>query len=147
MSERPKNGVDPDATVMLSRDDAPAPDPDATVMVPAHRQDDDATVFMPSQSADDDATVMMPARQVDDDATVMIPTGALAGLIGWVLPLAADHVRYGIGPAAASLAAIMGFSGKAFVPLILTCLVGLLLGLTGAWLASAARLLLVPATR
>jgi hypothetical protein len=30
---------------------------------------------------------------------------------------------------------------------ILTCVVGVLLGLTGAWLASAARLLLVPANR
>ncbi len=47
MSERPKDGVDPDATVM-----------------------------MPAQRADDDATVMMPARRVDDDATVMIPSGA-----------------------------------------------------------------------
>jgi hypothetical protein len=80
-------------------------------------------------------------------ARVAIPTGALAGLIGWVLPLASDQIRYGIGPAASSLAAIMGFSGKAFVPFILTCLVGLLLGLTGAWLASAARLLLMPTTR
>ena len=54
MSERPKDGVDPDATVMQSRNESPAPDPDATVMVPAHRPDDDATVFMPSQAADDD---------------------------------------------------------------------------------------------
>jgi len=80
-------------------------------------------------------------------ARLAIPTGALAGLLGWILPLAAEHVRYGIGPAAASLAAIMGYTGQAAIPVILTCLVGLLLGLTGAWLASAARLLLVPATR
>ena len=80
-------------------------------------------------------------------ARLAIPTGALAGLVGWVLPLAAEHLRYDIGPAAGSLAAIMGFTGQAAVPVILTCLVGLLLGLTGAWLASAARLLLMPATR
>jgi type VI secretion system protein ImpK len=79
MSERPKDGVDPDATVLLSRDNPePAPDPDATVMMPAHRADDDATVLMTSQRADDDATVMMPARPVDDDATVMIPPGSAA---------------------------------------------------------------------
>jgi hypothetical protein len=80
-------------------------------------------------------------------ARLAVPTGALIGLLGWILPLAGQHVRYGIGPAANSLAAIMGFTGQAAVPLILTCLVGLLLGLTGAWLASAVRLLLVPATR
>ena len=80
-------------------------------------------------------------------ARVAVPTGALAGVLGWVLPLAADHLRYGAGPAAGSLAAIMGFTGMAAVPVILTCLVGLLLGLTGAWLASASRLLLVPSTR
>jgi hypothetical protein len=80
-------------------------------------------------------------------ARLAVPTGALAGLLGWVLPLAADQVRYGIGPAASSLAAIMGFTGQPAVPLVLTCLVGLLLGLTGAWLASATRLMLMPSTR
>ena len=80
-------------------------------------------------------------------ARLAVPTGALAGLLGWMLPLAADQARYGIGPAASSLAAIMGFTGQAAIPVILTCLVGLMLGLTGAWLASAARLLLMPATR
>jgi hypothetical protein len=80
-------------------------------------------------------------------ARLAVPSGALAGLLGWMLPLAADHARHGIGPSASSLVAIMGFTGQAAIPVILTCLVGLLLGLTGAWLASAARLLLVPATR
>jgi type VI secretion system protein ImpK len=85
MSERPKDGVDPDATVMIPAqrpdDDAtvmiPAPraDDDATVMMPAPRPDDDATVMMPAPRADDDATVMMPAPRADDDATVMIPSG------------------------------------------------------------------------
>ena len=77
-------------------------------------------------------------------ARLAIPTGGLAGLLGWGLPLAAEQNRYGLGPAAGSLAAIMGFSNQAAVPLILTCLVGLLLGLTGAWLASAVRRAAVP---
>ena len=77
MSERPKDGVDPDATVMMPRGRSDEePDPDATVMVPAARVDDDATVMLPSQRVDDDATVMIPARNVDDDATVMIPGGS-----------------------------------------------------------------------
>ena len=80
-------------------------------------------------------------------ARLAIPTGAVAGLLGWGLPLAAEQNRYGLGPAAGSLAAIMGFTGQAVVPVILTCLVGLLLGLTGAWLASALRSLAVPTTR
>jgi hypothetical protein len=80
-------------------------------------------------------------------AKLAVPTGALAGLLGWVLPLAALQARYGIGPAAGSLAAVMGYTGQSAVPLILTSLVGLLLGLTGAWLASATRLLARPSTR
>ena len=87
MSERPKEGVDPDATVMLSRDDMdPAPDPDATVMMPAQRADDDATVMIPAGGApaepDADATVMIDqsaaivraAAEPDPDATIAIPT-------------------------------------------------------------------------
>jgi hypothetical protein len=79
-------------------------------------------------------------------ARIAVPAGALAGLLGWGLPLAALQVRTGLGPAAGSLAAIMGFTGQAAVPLILTLLVGFLLGLTGAWLGSAIRSLAVPAT-
>ena len=80
-------------------------------------------------------------------ARIAIPTGAVIGLIGWGLPLIAEQFRYGLGPTAGSLAAIMGFTHQAAVPLILTCLVGLLLGVTGAWLSSALRGLLLPATR
>ena len=72
-------------------------------------------------------------------ARVAVPAGAIAGLLGWALPLVAEHVRFGIGSSAASLAAIMGFTGQSAIPLVLTCLVGLLLGLTGAWLGSAVR--------
>jgi type VI secretion system protein ImpK len=72
MSERPKHGVDPDATVMIP---APRVDDDATVMIPSPPADDDATVMIPSPRADDDATVMMPAPAADPEATVMIPPG------------------------------------------------------------------------
>ena len=80
-------------------------------------------------------------------ARLAIPAGALAGLLGWGVPLLYIQVRDGLGPAATSLAAIMGFTGQTAIPLVLTCVVGLLLGLTGAWLASALRGLLIPATR
>jgi hypothetical protein len=76
---------------------------------------------------------------------VAIPAGAGAGVVSWGFGLAVLQVYYGLGPAARSLAAIMGFTGEPAIPLILTCAVGLLLGLTGAWLASALRGLLVPA--
>jgi type VI secretion system protein ImpK len=83
MSERPKGDVDPDATVMLPRNEAgPAPDPDATVMIPAARADDDATVMMPVPGEEDpDATVMIPRGgagpdpALDPEATVMLPPG------------------------------------------------------------------------
>lgn len=73
-------------------------------------------------------------------ARVAIPAGSVAGLLGWGLPLAWEQWRYGIGPAAHTLASIMGITqGGAVGPVALTCLVGLLLGLTGAWLGVAAR--------
>jgi hypothetical protein len=80
-------------------------------------------------------------------ARMAIPGGGLAGLLGWGLPLVISELRVGLGPAASSLAAAMGFTHQAAVPVILTCVVGMLLGLTGAWFASAARGLAVPATR
>jgi len=68
MSERPKDGVDPDATVMM----------------PAERVDDDATVMIPpgglAADPDPDATVMIPPEarsapaEPDPDATIAIPT-------------------------------------------------------------------------
>lgn len=71
-----------------------------------------------------------------------IPAGGLAGLLGWALPLAWEQWRYGLAPTAQSLAAIMGFTHQPAIPIVLTCLVGLLLGLTGAWVGSAVRGLL-----
>lgn len=76
-----------------------------------------------------------------------VPLGAAAGLLAWLGPLAADQIRYGVGPSANSLAAIMGFDHQGAVPVILTLLVGTLLGLTGAWLAGGARLVFSAAIR
>ncbi len=73
-------------------------------------------------------------------ARTAMPAGSLAGLLGWGLPLAWEQWHYGIGPAAHSLAAIMGITQAGPVgPVVLTCLVGLLLGLTGAWVGAATR--------
>jgi hypothetical protein len=76
------------------------------------------------------------------------PGGSLRRrLLGWALPLAAAQFRYGVGPAATSLAALMGFSHQAAIPVIFTYVVGLLVGLTGAWLGSAGRSSLSPSGR
>ena len=69
MSERPKDGADPDATVMIpARGAGSDADPDATVMLPSGAPG-------PSVAASDaDATVMIPSSEPDPDATVAIPT-------------------------------------------------------------------------
>ena len=73
-------------------------------------------------------------------ARYAMPAASIAGFIAWGLPLAWAQWRYGIGPAAHSLAAIMGVTQVVpVVPVALTCLVGLLLGLAGAWLGAAGR--------
>jgi predicted membrane protein len=82
---------------------------------------------------------------VQPRARFAVPVGAIVGLLSWALPLAALQVRYGAGSAAESLATIMGFGHQGAIPVVLTCVVGLLLGLTGAWLGSAARSLAYPA--
>jgi len=76
---------------------------------------------------------------VEPRARFAVPGGALIGLAGWAIPLAAVQVRFGLGPTAQSLATIMGFGHQSAIPLALTAVTGLLLGLTGAWLGSAAR--------
>jgi hypothetical protein len=76
---------------------------------------------------------------VEPRARFALPGGALIGLAGWSLPLAEAQIRFGLAPTAASLATIMGFGHQPAIPLALTCAVGLLLGLAGAWLGSAAR--------
>ena len=75
-------------------------------------------------------------------ARIAIPAGAAVGLLSWLVPLAVAHGRYGLGPTASALAAIMGFDHQPLVPIVLTFAVGTLLGVTGAWLGSAARDLL-----
>ena len=82
---------------------------------------------------------------VQPRARFAVPAGAVVGLFAWALPLGGIQVKYGAGPAASSLAAIMGFGHQGAIPVVLTCAVGLLLGLTGAWLGSAARSLTYPA--
>ena len=73
-------------------------------------------------------------------ARLAMPAASLAGLLAWGVLLAWEQWRYGLGPAAHSLAAIMGFTQFGpVVPVVLTCLVGLLLGLTGAWAGVATR--------
>ena len=73
-------------------------------------------------------------------ARLAMPGASLAGLLAWGALLAWEQWRYGLGPAAHSLAAIMGFTQAGpVVPVVLTCLVGLLLGLTGAWAGAATR--------
>lgn len=76
-----------------------------------------------------------------------IPLGGLSGLVSWMLPLAAIEVRYGLVPTANSLAAIMGFDHRGTLPIALSLVVGILLGLTGAWLACAVRMLVRPTPR
>ena len=66
-------------------------------------------------------------------------TGAAIGLASWLIPLAVAHSRYGLGPTATALAAIMGFDAKPAVPVVLTLLVATLFGVSGAWLGAAAR--------
>ncbi len=76
---------------------------------------------------------------LDSRARVTVPAAAATGLIGWAIPLVVIHARYGLGPTTESLAAIMGFGHQGVLPVVLTLLVGTLLGASGAWLGSAAR--------
>jgi hypothetical protein len=76
---------------------------------------------------------------LDRRARLTIPAGAAAGLLGWAIPLAVAHARYGLGPSAEGIAAIMGFDHQAAIPVALTIVLGTLLGTAGAWLGSAAR--------
>ena len=84
---------------------------------------------------------------IEPQARRAVPLGALVGLLAWALPLGSGQLRYGLGSAASSLAAIMGFGHEGVVPVILTLLVGTLLGVTGAWVGSAARRVATSAAR
>lgn len=65
--------------------------------------------------------------------------GAVGGLVAWGGPLAYEQIEFGLGKTATSLAAIMGFTGAATIPVGLTLLVGVLLGFCGAWFGTVAR--------
>jgi len=65
--------------------------------------------------------------------------GAISGLVAWSEPLIEANAQYGLGPTSLSIAAIMGANGAALVPVALTVVVGVLLGLTGSWLGAAIR--------
>jgi hypothetical protein len=78
-------------------------------------------------------------------ARIALPVGAGIGLVGWLFPLATVEAQHGLGPTAESLAAILGAGHQGAIPVILTLMVGTLLGLTGAWLGSAGRTILQPA--
>jgi hypothetical protein len=80
-------------------------------------------------------------------ARFAVPVGAAIGLLGWGLPLAVVQIQYGAGAAAESLAAIMGFGHQGAIPVTVTLVVALLLGLTGGWLGSAGRSSLSPSGR
>jgi hypothetical protein len=82
---------------------------------------------------------------VEPRARIAVPAGAGIGLLMWGYPLSVIQLKAGLVPTAQSLAAIMGFGHQGVVPVVLTCVVGLLLGLCGAWLGSAGRTLLQPA--
>jgi len=78
--------------------------------------------------------------------SIALGLGAAAGVVAWGGPLLIEQLRYGIGPAAGALTAILGFGHQGAVSIAFTLLVGALLGLTGAWLASAGRGLVVAAS-
>jgi len=65
--------------------------------------------------------------------------GSISGLVAWSEPLIESNARYGLGPTSLSIAAIMGANGAALIPIALTVIVGVLLGLTGSWLGAAIR--------
>lgn len=72
-------------------------------------------------------------------ARIAVLAAAIIAFVGWATPLAAIQSQYGVRPAAEALAAIMGFKGATAIPLVLTLLVGVLLGASGSWLGAAAR--------
>src|SRR6266568_3169110 len=90
-------------------------------------------------------TTLFRSSALDRRARVAVPAGAAIGLLAWAIPLATLQVRYGVGSTAGSLAAIMGFGHQGVLPVVLTVLVGALLGASGSWLGSASRAVLTSA--
>ena len=65
--------------------------------------------------------------------------GAIGGLVAWSEPLLAAQAQFSLGPTTLALAAILKANGAALVPVALTVVLGVLLGVAGAWLGTAAR--------
>ena len=78
---------------------------------------------------------------------VALVAGAVAGVVAWSEPLLFAQTAYGLAPTATVLAAIMGVKGAALVPIALTVVTGVLLGLSGAWLGAAARAVVISLRR
>jgi hypothetical protein len=74
---------------------------------------------------------------VERRARIAIPIAAGVGLLAWLFPLVQAQFSYGIGSTAGALAALLGFDHQGAVPIILTLVVGALLGLIGAWVSTA----------
>jgi type VI secretion system protein ImpK len=87
MSERPKDGADPDATVMI-----PAPgagDPDATVMIPASEPDPDATIAIPTPGRRREAAPVQAAAGRLGSAAELGGLGGLNPLVAAANPILA----------------------------------------------------------
>ena len=65
--------------------------------------------------------------------------GALVGALAWGLPLAWLSRSAPVGRTAQVVSGILGLRATSVPAIVLTVLVGALLGLTGAWLAAAGR--------
>jgi hypothetical protein len=65
--------------------------------------------------------------------------GALVGALAWGLPLAWMSRIAPVGRTAQVVSGILGVRGSSAPAIALTVLIGVLLGLTGAWLAAAGR--------
>ncbi len=78
-------------------------------------------------------------------AGVAIATAAIAGVLGWGLPLLQQSLSLPIGRAASVVAGIMGFgAGNGAIVIAVTLLLALLLAVTGAWVGSTFRRLFRP---
>ena len=75
---------------------------------------------------------------------VALAAGAVIGLVAWSEPLLVASAQYGLKSTSLAIAAILGAKGAALVPVALTFVIGVLLGLTGAWLGSAVRGVALP---
>lgn len=76
---------------------------------------------------------------VEGRARIAIPIAAGVGMLAWLFPLVQAQFSYGLGPTAGALAALLGFDHQGALSIILTLVVGALLGLIGAWVSTAVK--------